>query len=93
MRRPQEPFSAGEPGEARMAAERRAHRRELLAELLESEGWRQVLRPALLLKMERIATTLATDTMRSLEEIRGLQGQWRALAAVANSSVDDVGEE
>lgn len=92
MRRERE-LSPGEQVEDRMAGERLAHRKELLAELLESEGWREVLRPALELKMQRIATTLATDSNRGLDELRGLQGQWRALAAVVNLKPDDLRKE
>lgn len=83
-------MTPGETVDAQMAAERRAARREALADLLASDGWQQVLRPGLLRQAQQMANTLALGETRSPEEMRVIQGRYRALVAVANVTVEDL---
>ncbi len=78
------------PGE-RIENEIQAERRELLRDLFEHRGWIEVLRPALVLRMERIARSLAGNDQRPLEDTRVLQGKYRALLEIISISPDEMG--
>lgn len=71
-------------------AELALERREKLAELLLSDGWTLVLRPLLVRRAEAIARKLVTGRGLSLEEMRLLQGEHRALLTVVGTTVDDL---
>jgi len=78
------------PGD-RIESELNTERKEILRDTLESPGWTAVIRPALALKMDRIARTLAANDQRSLEETRVYQGRYRALQEILSITIDDVG--
>ena len=62
--------------------ERREREREwdetqriLLLQTLESEGWKEVIVPLLMDKLNALRSQFETNTKLGIEEIRGLQGQ------------------
>jgi hypothetical protein len=89
MRREAAPPTAGEQMEAQVREEQRAYRRECFSELLASEGWKQVLKPALMARAQKIAQKLATMP-GGIEEVRREQGRFKELAWLVGLTADDV---
>lgn len=83
-------LTPGQEAERAMAEERRRRAAEDLAELLESAGWREVLRPGLQRRAERLKERIALDTGSPLEDLRRLQGEYRSLVAVIHLDLKDL---
>lgn len=79
-----------DPEEQQIRKERQEMRREALAGLLDSEGWKRVLQPALLARMERISRGIATGSDKSVEAIRLEQGKYRELCWLVGLTRDDA---